>query len=223
MTKLLILILVFPLMSHAEKLIVGINEAIVAHHYSPTTRNKIRSALNSTGLDLEFQALPGERILLSLARGDIAIATYRQARAMKEFPHLIQIQPAIEKRELFLFTTPSKSALCQSETKALSKLSIAGILGARFFPAFVYPNFGSHSEVLSLEAAMKIVDVNRADFGLWSIEGILKTKSDNGLNVHICDEAPYLTLAFFSYIHPKYAFAIPKIEAAYRKEFPPKL
>ena len=219
MIKLLIILLALPFTVHAETFIVGINETLIQN--APTIKDKITSTLNNTGLDLEYRILPAERVLLSLAKGDIAMATYRQPHAMKDFPHLIQIQPKVSKHELFLFTHPDHRSLCELESKAFAEHSIAGVLGTRLFPEFVYPNFKYHSTAMDIQAVVKMVSAKRADFGLWPIKYILKTESETGLDVHICDQAPYLVFNFYSYVHPKYAYAIPKIEAAYRKAFLP--
>ena len=61
----------------------------------------------------------------------------------------------------------------------------------------------------------------RADFSVLPMEWIKQVSNKAKNSIHVCDNKPYLTLNFYSYIHKKYAWAIPAIEKSYRNVFLP--
>jgi len=209
------------LLSHcllAQPLVVGI--AGTSANGVPEKIEVIKSALMSTGLDLDIRVLPGERSIILLTQGAIALDVYRQPEALAIYEDIIQINPAVGTLEFWMITHSSTSKLCHINQKDYRQHSVVGVRGARFFSNFIYDKFSTHEEVNNFSQVLKMVGDQRVDVSIWPIERLKRLPESAWENIHICDASPYLTLNFYSYIHKKYAWAIPAIEKAYRKHFP---
>ncbi len=209
------------LLSHcllAQPLVVGI--AGTSANGVPEKIEVIKSALMSTGLDLDIRVLPGERSIILLTQGAIALDVYRQPEALAIYEDIIQINPAVGTLEFWMITHSSTSKLCHINQKDYRQHSVVGVRGARFFSNFIYDKFSTHEEVNNFSQVLKMVGDQRVDVSIWPIERLKRLPESAWENIHICDASPYLTLKFYSYIHKKYAWAIPAIEKAYRKHFP---
>ncbi len=203
--------------AYAERLLVGI--PIPVNETIPDKVKQIKAALLSTGLEFEFRELPLERSMLMLKQGTLAIDIYRQSRAMAGSPELTKVEPEVDKHDFWMATHIDTPDLCLLSTKQHLQRSVVGIRGARMFESMIYPNFKFYEEVNSLKQAIIMVNLERVDFTIWPLFGLHKLQKELGINLYICKKRPYLTMKFFSYIHKDYLWALPKIIAAYKKEF----
>ncbi len=213
-----VLICLFSACLMAQPLVVGI--AGTSANGVPEKIEVIKSALKSTGLDLDIRVLPGERSIILLTQGAIAMDVYRQPGALAIHEDIIQIKPAVGTLDFWMITHSSTSKLCHLNQNDYSQHSVVGVRGARFFSNFIYDNFSAHEEVNNFSQVLKMVGDQRVDVSIWPIKRLQSLPKSAWENIHICDASPYLTLNFYSYIHKKYAWAIPVIEKAYRKHFP---
>ncbi len=192
------------------KLIVG-----VASGFSLVEKlAQIERVINGTGLNVEYVTLPSERSLRALGSGDIAIGIYRQPSAVTEFKDLIQITPAVDSVHFWLEArTPE---LCNLPPKERFQRTVVGARGLRFFDDYIYPKFEKHMIVNDIRQITFTMAAGRADFSVRTRQ--LHTE-DQWNKYNICDKTPFLTVKFYSYIHKKYSWALPKIIEAYQMEF----
>jgi len=202
----------------AQPLVVGVSGT--SANGVPEKIEAIKLALLSTGLELDIRVLPGERSIILLTQGAIAMDVYRQPEALAIYEDIIQIKPAVGTLEFWMITHSSTSKLCHLNKGDYDQYSVVGVRGARFFSNFIYDKFSSHEEVNNFSQVLKMVGDQRVDVSIWPIERLKGLPKSAWQNIHICDASPYVTLNFYSYIHKKYAWAIPVIEKAYRKHFP---
>jgi len=202
----------------AQPLVVGVSGT--SANGVPEKIEAIKSALLSTGLELDIRVLPGERSIILLTQGAIAMDVYRQPGALAIYEDIIQIKPAVGTLEFWMITHSSTPKLCHLNKGDYDQYSVVGVRGARFFGDFIYDKFSSHEEVNNFSQVLKMVGDQRVDVSIWPIARLKGLPKSAWQNIHICDASPYVTLNFYSYIHKKYAWAIPVIEKAYRKHFP---
>ncbi len=201
----------------AQPLVVGVSGT--SANGVPEKIEAIKTALLSTGLEFDIRMLPGERSIILLTQGEIAMDVYRQPGALAIYEDIIQIKPAVGTLEFWMITHSSTSKLCHLNKGDYRQYSVVGVRGARFFSNFIYDKFSSHEEVNNFSQVLKMVGDQRVDVSIWPIERLQGLPKSAWENIHICDASPYLTLNFYSYIHKKYAWAIPAIEKAYREHF----
>lgn len=202
----------------AEPLVVGISATSV--NGIPKQIEIIKAALNSTGLELDIRVLPGERSIVLLTQGEIAIDVYRQPAALAIYQNLIRLDPSVGQLEFWLVTHASTPHLCKLDESEHVNYRVVGVRGARFFKNFVYHNFFDFEEVNTFTQTLQMIGDKRVEFTVFPIRKLKSISRKFRGNMHVCDEHPYLTLKFYSYIHKKYAWAIPVIEESYRKYFP---
>lgn len=206
--------LALSLQIKAEPLRVGVNDLLAAH--LPVKTVEIKSALIASGLPMDFQTLPPRRSLLSAARGDIAIEAYRTPTAVSRYTALIKLEPAVDKQELWLAARTPRLCDINEEGRLLS--TVVGVRGVRLYHQ-IYPDFKRYEVVNNLKAAAGMLAASRVDFALFPAEFITWLESVPNLDVHICNKEPYISFIFHSYIHEKYRWAVPAIEASYRNVF----
>ncbi len=202
---------------YSQVLSVGIALALIEDY--PKQYEKIKQALMSTGLDFDFRVLPSERSLQMLSRGELAMDLARQPSAVASFKDLIQVNPPTNSLELWLMTHPDNKSLCTANLADLKPHSVVGIRGFRIFKNAVYPYFSNHEEVNRLEQALHMIFDKRADFTLWTVPGLVKAQDRIGQAAWVCGKKPFIKIKLYSYIHKHYAWALPKIEQAYRQHF----
>jgi len=196
--------------STQEKLIVGIASEFTLQEKIA----QIKRTLNSTGLNIEYRTLPSERSLQSLGSGDIAIDIYRQPSAVGEFKDLVQITPAVDSADFWLVSrTPE---LCDLSPAERFQRTVVGARGMRIFDDYVYPHFKKHMIVNSISQISLTMAAGRADFSIRTqkLHSPAEWKAFNS-----CDDTPFLSFKFYSFIHKKYLWALPNISEAYRLEF----
>jgi len=201
----------------AEPLVVGVASTTVLG--IPQKIATIKGALLSTDLELDIREFPGERSIILLTQGEIAIDVYRQPAAVAMFDDLIQIKPSVGALEFWLVTHKSNAHLCQLTDLQRLQRTVVGVRGARFFDNYVYDKFLAHEKVNSFSQALEMIRDKRVEFSVWPAKSVMNALKDSGLHAYVCKGKPYLTLKFYSYIHKKYSWAIPKIEKAYREHF----
>lgn len=210
-----ILLLVLSLPVQAEKLVVDIQEAFLKS--KPQLAEKLKNVLLSTGIEMDILSLPNQRGLVMFEQKRIHMETTRTTVAVASIPDLIQIQPKITEYHGLLVThTPE---YCHLDAEELSKKSIAGLLGVPSFAKLAYPRFATHEEVASMEQIVQMIASKRVDFTVWAGDEIRKLMADRQLPIVICDDKPFISVPIYSFIHKDYAWAVPKIEAAYKKAF----
>ncbi len=211
------LLFLYSLGLQAESLVVGISGTTARG--IPETVATIKAALLSTNLELDIREFPGERSIVLLTQGEIAIDVYRQPAAVAMFADLIQIKPSVGVLEFWLVTHKSNAYLCQLNEAQRSRRTVVGVRGARFYGNYVYDNFLAHEKVNNFSQVLEMIRDKRVDFSVWPVAPLENALKDYGFNAHVCKGKPYLTLKFYSYIHKNYSWAIPKIEKAYREYF----
>jgi hypothetical protein len=200
-----------------EPLVVGVSENL--EQGDPQTIATIKAALLSTGLDLDIRTFPGERSAVLLSQGNIAMDIYRQPAAVAMIKELVAIKPSVRTLNFRLVTHKSTAHFCQLTPAQFFKHTVVGVRGARFFDNYVYDKFLNHEEVGNFSQALKMLIDKRVDFSVWPVKDFEKSLNLKDKNIHVCKGEPYITLKFYSYIHKKYSWAIPKIEKAYREYF----
>ncbi len=211
------MLILSSLSAHSEPLIVGISETI--GEGMPHKVKLIKAVLMDAGLEFEFRYYPGERSLQLLSKGDIALNVYRQPSAILDFEDVRQINPAVDVLKFWLITHASTSHLCDIKADEYSKYVVVGVRGARFFSDYVYPNFFDFEEVNHYSQILHMVADKRVDFSVWPKGNIGTGLGGHSMDVHICENSPYLTLRFYSYLHKDFIWALPAIEKAYKKHF----
>ena len=207
-------IMLFGTICYAETIPVGINTVLQAT--LPHKAKAIESALESTGLDIEYHYLPPRRSLNKLLDRELAIDAYRTPSVMAKYPGTIQINPAVDMQYVWLVA--SSKALCSVTSDKMKNYSIAGVRGVYIFQE-IFKNFGSHLETGNFTAVASMLHNKRVDFSLWPRKGIEAIRTRDQLDIYICGDKPYKSYAFHSYIHKDYIWALPKIEKAYQQQF----
>jgi len=210
--------LVLALNCQAQQVIsVGIHEALEI--YVPQKVQDIKAALASTGLAFDFLVLPNERSIRMALNGDLAIDLYRQPKAMKDHTHMIQVLPAVDKLEFWLYTSSQTPSLCNKTTHSYS--SVVGVLGIHWFEDYIYAGFQQHKVVHHFSQAYKLVSQGHVGVSLLTRPAIELEAKQSGLRVKVCGNEPFLTIKTYSYVHSDFSWVIPKIEQAYRQHLPP--
>jgi len=195
---------------------VGIHEALET--YVPQKVQDIKAALASTGLSFEFLVLPNERSIRMALNGDLAIDLYRQPMAMKDHTHMIQVLPAVDKLEFWLYTSLQTPSLCNKNTHPQN--IVVGVLGIHWFEDYIYAGFQQHKVVNRFSQAYKLVAQGQVGLSLLTRPAIKLEAQQSALNVKICGSEPFLTIKTYSYVHSDFSWVIPQIEQAYRRHFP---
>jgi len=195
---------------------VGIHEALET--YVPQKVQDIKAALASTGLNFEFLVLPNERSIRMALNGDLAIDLYRQPMAMKDHTHMIQVQPAVDKLEFWLYTSSQTPSLCNKTTHPNN--TVVGVLGIHWFEDYIYAGFQQHKVVTRFSQAYKLVSQGHVGVSLLTRSAIELEAKKSGLKVNVCGRQPFLTIKTYSYVHSDYSWVIPQIEQAYRRHLP---
>ncbi len=209
--------LVLALSCQAQQVIsVGIHEAL--EKYAPQKVRDIKAALASTGLEFEFLTLPNERSIRMALSGDLAIDMYRQPMAMKDHGHMIQVLPAVDKLEFWLYTSPQTPSLCNKNTHPLN--TVVGVLGIHWFEDYIYAGFQQHKVVNRFSQAYKLVAQGQVGLSLLTRSAIELEAKQSGLSVKVCGREPFLSIKTYSYVHSDFSWVIPQIEQAYRRHLP---
>ncbi len=156
----------------AEPLVVGISSTTA--NGIPEKVAAIKSALISTGLELDMRVLPGERSFILLTQGAIALDIYRQPASLIIYKDLIRLNPAVGKLGFWLVTHTSNAHLCDLNMNEYTQYTVVGVRGARYFSNFIYDKFFDHEEVNNFSQALRMVGDKRVDFSVWPIERLNK-------------------------------------------------
>ena len=203
---------------HAEeKVLVGINHSL--NQNLPHVVAELKQTLLSTGINISFVVLPAERELISAANGDIAMTSYRQPLAVAQHESLVQIKPAINELSFFLFTVPDQKNVCKLSEEEYKEIDAVGLLGVKLYPTLVYPKFRSGTNVLNFSQVLTMLDKNRAHVSIAPLDVIEQGRQKTGINLHVCEDKPFIKIPFYSYLHKDYLHLKPKIESAYQKVF----
>lgn len=111
------------------------------------------------------------------------------------------------------------SQLCDLDPQQLSDYSVVGIRGAKVFEKYIYNNFKRHEVVNEFDQVLRMIHHHRVHFSVWPRNWIEQSSKREGIRLEICGDTPYLSFKLYSFIHKKYAWAIPTIEKAYAKFF----
>lgn len=199
----------------AETLVVGVGEGFA--EAAPALADKVNQALLDSGLEIETRTLPAERCLQMAGHGEIAIDAGRIPSAVTEFPDLIRIEPSYSTINYWLVSPGKANCMLSAEERA--QLPIVGLLGYRYFKNLVFPRFQNPVEVSNISELVNLLQNGRAVFTVLQQGHIDYVEDQVGLKLSTCDSEPFISMPVHSYIHKNYAWAIPKLEAAYQRAF----
>lgn len=210
----LLLMLARPCFS--EDLTLSISQTLIDH--DPRVVAQITRVLAGTDYDVKVLVSPNKRSLSLLTKGEVAIDALRADVVIDALPNVIAINPPVVSYIFKMVTSSEKAELCDIPESEFHTLSVVGILGFEVHRIYFFPKFGKHFEVPNAVSALTFLSLGRADV-VFSPEDVLSQFDESLMKqLHVCDTYAK-RLNFHSVLSDKYLWALPSLEAAYKKVF----
>jgi hypothetical protein len=181
----------------------------------PEKADSIKSVLATTDFEFEYTVRPDLRSGYDFSKNNVDLIVYANKTEPSNF-NPIKILPPVDTLNLWWWT--ANPELCKLSKAERFQMPVVGIQGLKFYEEMIFPHFKHHVGIPKVGNLVKLLLRDRAQFTIGSKPGI-QLLDDIDQITQCEDDEPFLTINFYTHIHPDYAHTVPAIEAAYQKAF----
>ncbi len=185
---------------------------------APTAKWAI-AAFKDAGYDLVIDFKPGERALIDANAGvdDGDLSRVKGIGIESAYPNLIMVPEPLTRLDLVAYAS-KRIVAANVDDLARQGLRVAVLLGNKIMDNMVKPKIAAdnYQELVDLESAFKMLSVDRADVLIVSD---LQARSwlSKAENAAVHPVFTLLRLSTYTFLNKKWAEAVPKIAASYKK------
>jgi len=198
---------------HANEFPVTIGNT--AYNNMPGLAERIVKALREQGLDAKLKVMPGNRALKLLQHGSFALDIIRHAEVVENYSQLRKINPKVIDLQWSRITSSAAKENCILPGK---DLTIIGVEGIPAFEGVIVPEFKSITWAPTEESAFRMISAQRSKVTYWMKNRLDRVHKDYPTSLTVCTQNE-INIPLHSYLHKRYEWALPKVEAAYANLF----
>lgn len=207
---------IFIAQLHANEFPVAIGST--AYNNMPGLAERVVHGLQEQGLDARLHVVPGNRALYLLQQGGVAIDIIRHEKVVEHYSQLRQINPPVINLHWSRITSSAAKENC---TKPGKDLTVVGVKGIPAFEGVIVPQFRTITWAPTESNALRMISARRSDITYWIKNRLDSVYSDYKETLAVCVENE-INIPLHSYLHNRYQWALPKVEAAYKNLFSEK-
>jgi len=198
---------------HANEFPVTIGNT--AYNNMPGLAERVVKALQEQGLDAKLKVMPGNRALKLLQQGRFALDIIRHAEVVENYSQLKKISPQVINLQWSRITSSAEKENCTLPGK---DLTIIGVEGIPAFEGVIVPEFMSISWAPTEDSAFRMISAQRSNVTYWMKNRLEGLRENYATSLTVCAENE-INIPLHSYLHKRYEWALPKVEAAYANLF----
>jgi len=198
---------------HANEFPVTIGST--AYNNMPGLAERIVKALQEQGLDATLKVMPGNRALKLLQQGRFALDIIRHAEVVESQSQLTKISPQVINLQWSRITSSAEKENCTLPGK---DLTIIGVEGIPAFAGVIVPEFKSITWAPTEDIAFRMISAQRSKVTYWMKNRLDSVHNNYATSLTVCRENE-INIPLHSYLHDRYEWARPKVEAAYANLF----
>jgi len=198
---------------HANEFPVTIGNT--AYNNMPGLAERVVKALQEQGLDAKLKVMPGNRALKLLQQGRFALDIIRHAEVVENYSQLKKISPQVINLQWSRITSSAEKENCTLPGK---NLTIIGVEGIPAFEGVIVPEFKSISWAPTEDSAFRMISAQRSNVTYWMKNRLESLRENYATSLIVCAENE-INIPLHSYLHKRYEWALPKVEAAYANLF----
>jgi len=198
---------------HAAEFPVTIGNT--AYNNMPGLAERVVKALQEQGLDAKLKVMPGNRALKLLQQGRFALDIIRHAEVVENYSQLRKISPQVINLQWSRITSSAEKENCTLPGK---DLTIIGVEGIPAFEGVIVPEFMSITWAPTEDSAFRMISAQRSKVTYWMKNRLDSVREDYASTLTVCAENE-INIPLHSYLHKRYEWARPKVEAAYESLF----
>jgi len=198
---------------HANEFPVTIGNT--AYNNMPGLAERVVKALREQGLDAKLKVMPGNRALKLLQQGRFALDIIRHAEVVENHSQLRKISPKVISLQWSRITSSAEKENCTSSGK---DLTIVGVKGIPAFEGVIVPEFRSITWAPTEDSAFRMISAQRSKVTYWMKNRLDSVHKNYATSLTVCAENE-INIPLHSYLHKRYEWALPKVEAAYANLF----
>lgn len=212
-TALAALTLCGPLASVWGQVLMRASTLLEADPATTVAERIVREAYRRLGRELEVQAMPGERSLLSANSGETDAELYRKAGIDKLYPNLLMVPVALQQYEIVVFTKSRQLSVHGWES--LRPYRLGFVKGIKIIEE---NTVGMQSEtVATMQQAFSKLELGRTDVVLANrISGLASLRQHQFGGVRVLQPS-LAVFPVFHYLNKKHEPLLPRLTAVMRE------